>query len=65
MHNLHMLYLPWTGRRMKRNLKFVINNDVLMIMEVNTEYVSNKITVIQLICSIIGSLGKFQRSVLF
>ena len=59
MHNLHMLYLPWTGRRMKRNLKFVINNDALMIMEVNTEYVSNKITVIQLICSIIGSLGKF------
>ena len=32
MHKLHMPYLPWRGRRMKRNLKLVINCDALMIM---------------------------------
>ena len=38
MHKLHMLYLPSRGRRMKRNLKLVINCDALMIMIVNTEH---------------------------
>ena len=38
MYKLHMLYLPWRGRRMKRNLKLVINCDALMIMIVNTEH---------------------------
>ena len=38
MHKLHMLYLPWMGRRMKTNLELVINCDALMIMIVNTEH---------------------------
>ena len=38
MHKLHMLYFPWRGRRMKRNLKLVINCDALMIMIVSTEH---------------------------
>ena len=51
MHKLHMLYLLWTGQRMKRNLKLVINCDALMIRIVNTEHALNKITEMQLICS--------------
>ena len=38
MHKLHMLNLPWMGRRMKRNLELVINCDALMIMIVNTKH---------------------------
>ena len=38
MHKLHMLYFPWRGRRMKRNLKLVINCDALMIMIVSIEH---------------------------
>ena len=38
MHKLHMPYLPWRGRRMKKTLKLVINCDALMIMIVNTEH---------------------------